>query len=263
MDKSFEFLTVDRSESGLVVVALNRPEVLNAFNTQTVKEIHEVFTWAGEEHSGVRCVVLTGAGERAFCSGADLKERGRLSEEEWAAQHIHFEKAFESVIFCPVPVIVAVNGLAYGGGTEFICAADFAYARRDAVFALSEVKRGIYGAGGGTQLLPRLIGPARAAEMILGGEPIDAETALDWGLINRIVDGDVLEEAIAKGEAICGNGPLAVRQAKKSMRRSFDVSLETGLLFEREAYFRLIVSEDRKEGVAAFNEKRKPRFTGR
>ena len=263
MDKTFEFLELDVRDSGLAVVTLNRPEVLNAFNTRTVIEVKEVFRWAGHENSGVRCIVLTGAGDRAFCSGADLKERGKITEDEWADQHVHFEEAFEAVIFCPVPVICAVNGLAYGGGMEFICAADFTYAAKGATFALTEVKRGIYGAGGGTQLLPRKIGPSRAAEMLLGGLPIDSAKALEWGLVNKVVDGDVLSAAIEAGDNICENGPLAVRQAKKSMRKSFDLPIEQGLLFEREAYFRLIVSEDRKEGVRAFNEKRKPDFVGR
>jgi enoyl-CoA hydratase len=264
MSAEYELLKVETRENGLAVVTLNRPEVLNAFNTKMGREVADFFTRAGAEGSSVRAIVLTGAGDRAFCTGADLKERNNMTEEAWSRQHVIFEAMFESILFNPVPVICAVNGLAYGGGGEIVASCDFAYASPKATFAQREVKLAIFPGGGGTQILPRTIGPKRASELILTGEPIDAQTALAWGLVNRIVpDSGLMDAALRTAEIICANGPLAVRQAKKAMRNGLDVDIHTGLLFEREAYHRLIDSADRREGIAAFNAKRKPVFTGR
>jgi enoyl-CoA hydratase len=264
MNTDYEFLTIETKAPGLALVTLNRPKVMNAFNTKMAREITGFFTRAGAERSDIRAVVLTGAGDRAFCAGADLKERNNMTEDAWSQQHVVFEQMFESILFSPIPVIGAVNGLAYGGGGELVASCDFAYASRHATFAQREVKLAIFPGGGGTQILPRSMGPKRASELILTGEPIDAETALAWGLVNRVVgDGSVVEAALHTAEIICSNGPLAVRQAKKSIRHGLDVDIHAGLVFEREAYHRLIDSEDRHEGIAAFNEKRKPAFTGR
>jgi enoyl-CoA hydratase/carnithine racemase len=264
MNADYQYLKIDRPSNGLVLVTMNRPDVLNAFNTQMAREMIDFFTRAGTEDSGVRAVVLTGAGERAFCAGADLKERNNMSEEAWSRQHVVFETMFEAVLFSPIPVLAAVNGLAYGGGGELVASCDFAYAASNATFAQREVKLAIFPGGGGTQILPRAIGPKRASELILSGEPIDAPTALAWGLVNRVIgDGSVVEAALRAAEIICANGPLAVRQAKKAMRHGMDVDIRTGLVFEREAYHRLIDSEDRHEGIAAFNARRKPVFKGR
>ena len=263
MRAEFEFLKVKTQENGLALVVLNCPDVLNAFNTKMAREITDFFTRAGAEGSGIRVIVLTGAGERAFCAGADLKERNNMTEEAWSQQHIIFENMFESILFNPIPVICAVNGLAYGGGGELVASCDFAYASPNATFAQREVKLAIFPGGGGTQILPRAIGPKRANELILTGEPIDAETALAWGLVNRIVPGEgLVDAALRTADIVCSNGPLAVRQAKKAMRNGIDVDIHTGLVFEREAYHRLIDSADRHEGIAAFNAKRRPVFTG-
>jgi enoyl-CoA hydratase len=264
VDVTYEHLKVEDHEGGLVLITLNRPEVMNAFNTKMAREIADFFHRAGEEKSSVRAVVVTGAGSRAFCAGADLKERAGMTDADWAKQHVVFERLFESILECPLPVIAAVNGLAYGGGGELAATCDFAYAARSARFAQREVALAIFPGGGGTQLMPRIMGLPRAKELILTGQPIDAETALAWGLVNRVFDdGTVVAEALKTARAICENGPLAVRQAKKAMRYGLEMDLRTGLIFERESYHRLIGSEDRKEGIAAFNEKRKPRFKGR
>ena len=264
MHTDYEHLKIDFEEIGLALVTLNRPEVMNAFNTRMAHEIADFFSRANEEGSGIRAVVLTGAGNRAFCAGADLKERNNMADAEWAKQHVVFERMFESILECAFPVIAAVNGLAYGGGGELIAACDFAYAARSARFAQREVTLAILPGGGGTQLLPRIMGPKRANELVLTGQPIDAQTALEWGLINRVVDDAVVvAEALETARTICSNGPLAVRQAKKAMRCGLEMDLRTGLIFEREAYYRLIGSDDRREGIAAFNEKRKPSYTGR
>ena len=264
MNVEYEFLKVETRATGLALVTLNRPEVLNAFNTRMAQEIAGFFTRAGTEGSGIRAVVLTGAGDRAFCTGADLRERNNMTEEAWSRQHVTFETMFESILFNPVPVICAVNGLAYGGGCELVTSCDFAYASEQAKFAHREVKLAIFPGGGGTQILPRAIGQKRASELILTGEPIDAQTALAWGLVNRTVPaGELIDAALRTADIICLNGPLAIRQAKKAIRYGQDVDLHTGLIFEREAYHQLIDSSDRREGIAAFNEKRNPVFTGR
>jgi enoyl-CoA hydratase len=264
MNTDYEFLKVETKAPGLVLVTLNRPQVMNAFNTKMAREITDFFTRAGAERSGTRAVVLTGAGDRAFSAGADLKERNNMTEDAWSQQHVVFEQMFASLLFNPIPVIGAVNGLAYGGGGELVASCDFAYASGHATFAQREVKLAIFPGGGGTQILPRIMGPKRASELILTGEPIDAQTALAWGLVNHVVrEGSVVEAALHTAGIICSNGPLAIRQAKKSMRHGLNVDIHTGLVFEREAYHRLIDSEDRHEGIAAFNEKRKPTFTGR
>ncbi len=263
MHVDYEHLRAEIQDGGLALVTLNRPEVMNAFNTKMAREIADFFGRAGDEDSGVRAVVLTGAGDRAFCAGADLKERNNMADAEWSKQHVVFERMFEAILECPLPVIAAVNGLAYGGGGELAAACDFAYAARSARFAQREVALAIFPGGGGTQLMPRIMGPKRANELILTGQPIDAQTALAWGLVNRVFDDSaVVGEALKTARAICDNGPLAVRQAKKSMRCGLEMDLRTGLVFEREAYHRLIGSDDRREGIAAFNEKRKPRYTG-
>lgn len=262
MKHSYKHLLVSVERDGLAIVTMNRPEVMNAFNTGMASEMVEFF---GPHQTGqaIRCIVLTGAGERAFCAGADLKERNNMTNEEWSAQHLVFERLFEIILGCPIPVIAAVNGLAYGGGGELVATCDFAYSARSARFAQREVALAIFPGGGGTQLMPRLMGPARANELILTGQPIDANTALAWGLVNRVFDdGVVLDEAIKIGRAICANGPLAVRQAKKAMQFGMNTDLHTGLIFERESYHRLLTSKDRTEGISAFNEKRKPVFVG-
>jgi enoyl-CoA hydratase len=161
-------------------------------------------------------------------------------------------------------VIAAVNGHAYAGGLEMMLACDFAYAVPAARFALTEVTLGIMPGAGGTQLLPRAVGERRAKELILTGRPFAAESARDWGLVNRLVEREALmDEALATAAAIADNAPLAVRQAKKAIHAGLQLDLRSGLLFEIEAYNRLVPSADRREGIRAFNEKRKPRFTGR
>jgi enoyl-CoA hydratase/carnithine racemase len=209
-------------------------------------------------------VSLTGAGERAFCAGGDLKERNGMTDEAWRRQHEIFERAFFALLDMPVPVIAAVNGHAYGGGFETALACDFIYASRNARFALTEVRLGIMPGGGGTQNLARAVGERRAKELILRAQAFEAEQGLAWGLVNHLSEpGRVLEDALVAANEIARNGPLAVRQAKKSIHYGLQGDLLTGCRFEIEAYNRLVSSEDRHEGVRAFNEKRTPDFKGR
>ncbi len=211
----------------------------------------------------IRCVILTGAGDRIFCAGADLKERNGMSREQWERQHEIFERGRDALLSVPVPVIAAVNGHAYAGGLESVLVCDFAYAVSGARFALTEVTRGIMPGGGGTQTLARVAGERRAKEVILTGRPFSAEQALEWGVVNRVCEpGTLMDAVIETGQAICDNAPLSVRQAKKAIHNGLQMDLSRGFAYEIEAYHRLIDTEDRLEGIAAFNEKRKPVFKG-
>ncbi len=257
-------LKVERDGEHVLVVTLNRPEVLNAIDTRMGRDELDLWTRLAADPGELRCVVLTGAGERAFCAGGDLKERDGMTNEAWRAQHELFERAFVALMELPLPVIAAVNGHAYGGGLETALACDFIYAARNARFALSEVRLGIMPGGCGTQNLARAVGERRAKELILSARAFSAEEGHAWGLVNRLCEpGRALADALETARAIAGNAPLSVRQAKKSIHYGLQMDLLTGYRYEIEAYNRLVNTEDRLEGVRAFNEKRKPVFKGR
>ena len=258
----YQTLTLEQRDEHLLLVTLNRPQVLNALNTQMGKDKHDLWTRLAAEPGLLRCVVLTGAGERAFCAGADLKERDGMSETVWRAQHEIFERAFTALMELPLPVIAAVNGHAFGGGMEIALCCDFIYAARGARMALSETRLGLMPGGGGTQNMPRAAGERRAKELILTAGAFEAQQGYEWGIVNRVCD-KVVEDALATARTIAENAPLAVRQAKKSIHYGLQMDLATGYRFEIEAYNQLVGTEDRREGVRAFNEKRKPRFQGK
>jgi enoyl-CoA hydratase len=256
-------LLLERSAEGFLTVTLNRPEARNAIDTQMGRELREIFVPLQYDASDVRCIIVTGSGDKAFCAGGDLKERNGMTDAQWRSQHAIFEEAFYAIMNCAVPVIAAVNGAAFGGGCELALACDFAYAARTARFALPETSLGIIPGVGGTQNLPRAVGERRAKEVILTARAFSAEEAFQWGMVNRVCDGaDLMSESLAAARAICANGPVAVQQAKKSIHQGLQMDLRTGLAFEVECYNRAVVTEDRLEGVRAFAEKRKPRFTG-
>ena len=262
--QKYETLALERVGEHVLIVTLNRPEVLNAINTRMGEETLDLWARLSADPGEVRCAVLTGAGERAFCAGGDLKERDGMTDEAWRAQHEIFERSFIALMECTVPVIAAVNGHAYGGGLETALCCDFIYAARGARFALSEVRLGIMPGGGGTQNLARAAGERRAKELILSARAFSAEEAHEWGIVNRVCEPvELRSEAIAAAGSIAENAPLSVRQAKKSIHYGLQTDLLTGYRFEIEAYNRLVTTEDRHEGVRAFNEKREPAFRGR
>lgn len=259
-----ETIALEMVAPHVLCVRLNRPEVANALNTQMGRDLLAVWTRLVEDPGEVRCAILTGTGGRAFCAGGDLKERNGMTDAQWVAQHEIFERAYWTQMDCPVPIIAAVNGHAYAGGLEMVLASDFAYGQRGARFALTEVTIGIMPGAGGTMTLPRAVGERRAKEIILTGRPFSAEEALAWGVLNALHEPEALWPAVLEtAERIAANAPLAVRQAKKSIHFGMQMDLRTGLRFEIEAYNRLVPTEDRREGVASFNEKRKPVFKGR
>jgi enoyl-CoA hydratase len=260
----FKTLKVESPRDGVMVVTLDRPEVRNALDTQMVRELRELFAPLKFTPGELRCVVLTGSGDKAFCAGADLKERKGMSDEDWRLQHAIFEEAFIAVMDCPVPVIAAVNGAAYAGGCELALAADFAYASSEARFALTEVTIGIMPGVGGTQNLPRAVGLRRAKEIILTGVPFTAQQAYEWGMVNAVLPAsELMPAALATAARIADNAPISVRQAKKSMHYGSQMDLASGLAFEAQAYERMVATQDRREGIDSFNEKRKPKFKGR
>jgi len=260
---AYETLLVEPRGEHLLLVTLNRPEVLNALNTQMGRELVDLCARLGEDSGQTRCAVLSGAGERAFCAGADLKERDGMTAELWRAQHELFERTFVAFVECPVPVIAALNGHAMGGGLELALCCDFIYAVPAARLGLPEVSRGLMPGGMGTQNLPRAAGERRAKELILSARAFSAAEGVAWGIVNRVCEpAKLVEEALETGAAIAANGPLAVRQAKKSIHYGLGMDLASGYRFEIEAYNRLVDTDDRREGVRAFVEKRKAVFKG-
>lgn len=265
MPTKFDFETLDtaRPELNLLLLTLNRPQAANAFNTRMGEELRAFWTALIDDPGDLRCVVVTGAGDRAFCAGADLKERRDMPDDAWRAQHVIFEEAFRAMMDCPVPAVAAVNGAAFGGGFEMVLAADFAYAAETARFALPETTLGIIPGVGGTQNLPRACGPRRAREIVMTGAPFGAAEALDWGIVNRVVPPDrLMEETLAVARQISANAPIAVREGKRAIAAAGDTDIKSGLAAELECYNRTVSTEDRREGMLAFNEKRSPGWRG-
>lgn len=261
---TFDTLVLEEPADHVRLVRMARPDFSNALNTQMGRDLVRCFEDVALDPGELRCIVLTGAGEKAFCAGGDLKERRGMTDEAWTRQHVIFERMVRALLDCPVPVIGAVNGAAYGGGCEIAAACDFLYAAETARFALTEVTLGIMPGAGGTQTLPRAMGERRAKELILTGRPFSAADAAEWGLVNAVVPAaGLLEAALATASRIARNAPISVRQAKQSIGRGAQMSLRDALSFEIEAYNRMVPTEDRHEGVLAFNEKRPPSFKGR
>ncbi|MGB3289714.1 MAG: enoyl-CoA hydratase-related protein [Burkholderiaceae bacterium] len=261
---AYETLATSTSEPHILVVTLNRPEVANAINTQMGRDLLDLWTRLTEDAGDIRCIILTGSGDRIFCAGGDLKERNGMTREQWQRQHELFERQYWTLTDLPIPVIAAVNGHAYAGGFEMVLSCDFAYGSSAARFALTEVSLGIMPGAGGTQNLPRAIGERRAKEMLMTARPITAAQAREWGVLNEVLEPDqVMPHALDTARAIAGNAPLSIRQVKKSVRYGMQMELKTAYRFEVEAYNHLVETEDRYEGVRAFNEKRRPVFKGR
>ena len=264
MHTSTETLHIELVEEHVHLVTLNRPEASNAFNTQMAWDLVSVFEDYATTPSEARAIVVTGAGDKSFCAGGDLKERKGMSDQQWQAQHLVYERMIRSIIARPIPTIGAINGAAYGGGCELAAALDFIYVSENARFAQTEVRIGIIPGAGGTQTLARAIGEKKAKELILTGRAFSAKEALDWGLANKLCPHDeLIETALNTAKTIASNAPIAVKQAKQSIHKGMQMSLSDGLAFEIEAYNRTVPTEDRREGVLAFNQSRQPKFSGK
>ena len=261
---NFDTISVAYPQEHTALVTLNRPDVANAMNTQMGLDLLAVFDGFCAAPARQRCIVVIGAGVKAFCAGGDLKQRNGMTDEQWQDQHLIFERMIRAMLDCPVPVIAAVNGAAYAGGLEISLCADFIYAAEHARFALTEVTLGIMPGAGGTQNLPRAVGARRAKEILLTGRPFSVQQAFDWGMVNRICKAEtLLAEALETAAVIAANSPISTCQIKQSVNVGLNTDLRTGMMFEIEAYNRMVPTDDRREGIRAFNEKRKPVYRGR
>jgi len=249
------------TDAGVAVVWLNRPEVLNALDYATLGELVNALE-ALDVDPAVRCIVITGTGERAFAAGADIKEMADATPVTLSVAN-NFAR-WERLKRVRVPLIAAVRGFALGGGCELAMACDMIVAADDAVFGQPEIKIGIMPGAGGTQRLTRALGKAKAMEMILTGRNLSASEAEARGLVSRVVAREeTLPAAMALAAEIAALPPLAVRAAKEAVNRAYELSLEGGLEFERRNFFMLFASDDQKEGMRAFMEKRSPKWSGR
>ena len=264
MQSSFETILTEIINNHILLVTFNRPKFANAFNTMMSKELTSMIEDLSMTPDNIRAIILTGSGEKAFCAGGDLKERNGMSDDDWGKQHLVYERMIRALIDCPIPIIGAINGAAYGGGCEIAAALDFIYVSENAKFALPELGLGIIPGAGGTQNLSRAVGERRAKELILTGRVFSAKEAVKWNLANDVFPIDMLlEKTIEIANLISSKAPIAVKQAKQSIHKGLQMSLSNGLSFEIEAYNRTIPTKDRIEGVLAFNEKRKPKFEGK
>lgn len=250
-------ITADIVDSEILLITMHRPASANALNTQMAAELRDAFT----DTKAYRVVILTGGGEKAFCAGADLKERQNMDETSWRAQRQLFEYAYQALLNCPVPVIAAVNGAAYGGGLELALGCDFIYAAETARFALPEASLGLMPGLGGSQILPRTVGVRRANQLLFTGESFSAAEAHAWGLVNRLCPpGQLLKETLACARRITANSPLSIRAIKKATQEGLALPLLAALRVELSYYNTLVGTADAIEGISAFNEKRQPIF---
>ncbi len=246
----------------VLLLTLNRPEVMNALNLPTLLELQEALkeSWFSKE---VRVIIVTGAGDKAFCAGADLKEREKMTEIEVKNYIKTIRDTFSMFEDIPKPTICAINGYAFGGGLEMALACDLRIAADTARMGLTETSLAIIPGAGGTQRLPRIVGKAKAKELIFTARRIDAQEAYRIGLVNEVVLKEkLLDRAFEIANEIAQNGPLAVEAAKFAINRGSEVDIKTGLEIESKTYDTLIPTRDRREGLLAFKEKRKPRYIG-
>jgi enoyl-CoA hydratase len=256
-----DYVRVER-EDGIAVLTIDRQEKLNALDLQVTEEIGQALLEL--EAEGPRAILVTGAGERSFVAGADISAMSVMSPLEAKRFSEIGHAAMALLDRSPVPTIAAVNGYALGGGCEVAIACDVRIAAENATFGFPEVSLGILPGMGGTQRLPRLVGPAFAKELIFTGRRIDAREAHEIGLVNRVVpQGEALRAARELAAEIAANGPLAVRHAKAATNQALDVDLVSGLGYEADQFALLFATEDAREGMGAFAERRKPEFKGR
>lgn len=251
-----------KREGDLVWLTIERPEVMNCLSFPTLRRFRTLLEELREDLS-IRCILITGSGERAFCAGADLKERKTMPAERVPDFVRNIRGLMDDVAAMPQPTVAVVQGFAFGGGTELMLACDLRIAAAEASFGLTETTLAIIPGAGGTQRLPRLIGASRAKDLILTGRKLDATEAERIGLVNRVAPrAELLEAANTLANTIAGNGPVAVRSAKEAIDRGTEAPIDEGLEIEARCYDKVLPTQDRLEALAAFAEKRRPQFTG-
>jgi enoyl-CoA hydratase len=250
-------------DNNIGIISMNRPQALNALNYETLSDLKTACQTLGDD-TDVGVIIITGVGEKAFVAGADIKEMKDMTPLE-ARNFMHFgQSVFNVIDNLPKPTIAAVNGYALGGGCELALACDMILASDKAKFGLPEVTLGIHPGFGGTQRLPRLVGSAKAKELIFTGEMIDANEAMRIGLVNKVVSQEeLMGEAKTLAQKILRNGQLAIRLVKSAINAGLNVPLEKGLAYEAETQGLAFATEDKNEGLNAFLEKRKPNFKGK
>lgn len=259
---AYQTLALELTERGIYLLTLNRPDSLNALNSETFSEFALAIKRVADD-SEARVLLITGAGEKAFVAGADISEMQDKSAVEGMAFSRTAMELFRQLELLPIPVIAVVNGYCLGGGCELAMACDWIIASENAVFGQPEVNLGITPGFGATQRLTRLVGPARAMELIVSGRHLSAGEAQAWGLVNHVYPPqELMGEALAMAELICHKGPLAVRLSKQAIVRGQSLDLDSGCQIESQAFGLCFSTEDQKEGMAAFLEKRKADFKG-
>lgn len=257
-----KIVNVEKRPDGIAIMTLSRPEAANALSTQMLYDLHDILVDLKND-SEVRVVILTGAGEKAFCAGADLKERRGMTDNEVKKTVRLIRSTVNEVETLPQPVIAALNGVAFGGGLELALACDLRVGALEASVGLTETSLAIIPGAGGTQRLPRLIGLGKAKELIFTSKRLTAKEAEVIGILEYAVPRtQLLDKALELAEGIAKNAPLAVIQAKTAINQGTEVDLNTGLKIEELAYQSLIPTEDRLEGLRAFAEKRPPQYKG-
>lgn len=262
---SDESFPIEVEQRGNVAIwTIDRPDRMNALSRATLRALGKL-TREAVSNASVRAIVLTGRGEKAFCAGADLKERQGMTENDVRVQVELYRSELGPLDRSPKPVIAALNGVAFGGGLELALICDMRVGLSSVKMGLPETTLGIIPGAGGTQRLPRIVGEARAKEMILLGRALTAAQAFEWGLLNRITpDGaNLIDDVVSWIEPIANGAPIAQAAALEAIDRSFDSTLELGLELEKVSYDKVLVSDDRKEALKAFAEKRKPAFSGK
>lgn len=250
-------------DSGIGLVTINRPKALNALNAATIYELERLFDELAKDHT-VKAVILTGSGEKSFVAGADITEMQSMSAIEGRNWGKLAQAVFNKIENLPKPVIAAVNGYALGGGCEISMACDIRIASEKAKFGQPEVSLGIPPGFGGTQRLSRLVGKGRAKELLFTGDMIDAVEAYRIGLVNKVVaPAELITTAKAMAQRIMSRAPIAVQICKAAVNEGLDTDLESGIAYEAEVFGLCFSTDDQKEGMAAFIEKRKANFTGK
>jgi len=256
-----EFRVESREGGAIEIWTIDGEARRNAISRAMRAELERLVEEAGKKRE-LRAVVITGAGDKAFCAGADLKERATMSEEEVRTFLLDLRRTFRALELSDKIFVAAINGAAFGGGMELALACDLRVIRRGAKMALTETRLAIIPGGGGTQRLPRLVGMAVAKDLILTGRAVDAEEAHRLGLVHRVADEDVVGAAVALAAEVAEGGPIALAAAKAAIQQGMELGLDEALELEYQQYQRVLHTADRLEGLAAFREKRKPVYRG-
>lgn len=249
-------------KNNIGLITLNRPDAANALSKSLLDELNQIINQIQEDQS-IYCVIITGSGTKSFCAGADLKERFLMSDELVVKTVQYIGQTVSNLENISVPVIAAINGAAFGGGLELALACDIRVANSNSKLGLTETSLAIIPGAGGTQRLPRLIGLGQAKRLIYTAKPISATEALSLGLVEELTTDNVVDAALIMANQIASNGPIALVQAKKAINNGMQTNLSSGIDLEHEYYKKTISTEDRREGLIAFSEKRKPKYIGK